>query len=70
LGRCATTNCSNVYGKIQKGNEKKEARDTGNTKEKGRNSAIGIIKNKEPRIRRQKTVMNGKRRAKQIHCQN
>jgi len=48
LGRCSTTNCSNVYGKIQKGTEKKEARDTENTKEKGKSSAIGRIKNKEP----------------------
>jgi malate/lactate dehydrogenase len=38
--------CSNVHGKIQKGNEKKEARDTENTKEKVRSSAIEIIKNK------------------------
>jgi hypothetical protein len=43
LRRCVATNCSNVYGKIRKRNEKKEARDTENTKEKGRNSPIGRI---------------------------
>jgi hypothetical protein len=45
--RCVTANCNNACGKIQKGNEKKEATDTENTKEKGRNSAIERIKNKE-----------------------
>jgi len=38
LRRCVTTNYSNVYGKIQKGNEKKEARGTESMKEKGRNT--------------------------------
>jgi hypothetical protein len=38
LRRSVTTNYSNVYGKIQKGNEKKEARGTESTKEKVRNT--------------------------------
>jgi hypothetical protein len=70
LRRCVTTDCSNVYWEIQKGNEKKETRDTENTKDKKRTSAVGRIKNKGACIRRQETRMNGKGRTKQILCGN
>jgi hypothetical protein len=69
LRGCVGTNRSNVYGKIQKEDEKKEARDTENTKENGRNSTLGGIKNKVAGIRRQETRMNDKGRAKQINCE-
>lgn len=69
MRRCVDRNRSNVYGKIQKVDEKKEARDTENTKEKWRNSAIGRIKNEVAGIRRQETSRNDKGRTKQINCE-